>query len=184
MIKISRGSCALIITSFLFVSCASLQRARNDSQVMQLHHIRGNDVSCLANCVDMVLDYYGFDTYFAKQPEMNSPANLLAMDSLIQAISPPDPAHPNKLHSFVLQTDETFLREQLTRRRPVIIVITNRRHVYHSLVVAGFTADHKAFFVHDPAKSKGRWLSRAKLLKRWKTTDNTAMLIGIVPAGI
>jgi len=181
--KMSRGFCSIFLISFLFISCASLQRARNNSQVIQLHHIRGNDVSCLANCVDMVLDYYGFDSYFAKQPELKSPANLLAMDSLIHAITSPDTANPNKLHSFVLQADEAFLQEQLSHRRPVIIVITNRRNIYHSLVVSGFTADHKAFFVHDPAKSKGRWLSRAKLLKQWKTTENTAMLIGIASAG-
>ncbi len=174
---------AAAVMSLLVVSCAGLHSTRGDTHIVELKHIRGNRNTCLANCVDMVLDYYGVGTMFARVPGLMGPYNLLAMDSLLQSMSSGGPADPHAIQSFVLQADETFLLDQLSRERPVIVIYRSGKDQYHSVVICGATADHREYFVDDPARKSGQWVSRSKLLQRWKSTGNTALLIGLIPAG-
>jgi len=50
--------CVILGATSWFASCAAFHRSHSGAVVMELNHIRGNQVSCLANCVDMVLHYY------------------------------------------------------------------------------------------------------------------------------
>ena len=167
------------------VSCSTLHftEHQSDSQIVSIHHVRGHDSACLVTCVDMVLEYYGYESYFANCPALSHPASIVAMDSLLHTFTSPNERDPYQLNSFILQGDESFLQEQLARERPVILIFHSRHGQYHSVVLAGVSRNGGSYYVHDPAVKAGKWMSRGKLLKRWKSSGNTALLIGIAPAG-
>ena len=176
--------CFAVMISLSMLSCASLRQVRTeDAALASLKHRQGSPAACLPACVNMVLDYYGCAIHFAPTSDLKLPANLLVMDSLLHALSASHVDDPYKLHSFVLQEDEAFLCEQLARGRPLILIFRVQPALYHSVVVAGVSADRRHFFVHDPARRHGQWMASAKLLKRWQTSANTLLLIGLAPAG-
>ncbi len=168
----------------LAVSCAPSHRLRSEhAHVADVPHLHGTEATCLATCVDMVLAYYGYTSNLTQCPALNQPANILAMDSLIHALASPEQQNPYKIQSFVLQEQEPFLDEQLAKKRPLILVFQIKPGLFHSVVLAGVSNDRRTFYIHDPARKDGQWISRKTLLKRWQSSGNTALLIGLGPAG-
>ena len=174
----------LAMLAVLMTSCTLLHRSRASTEgVIPICHLHSTEPNCLVSCVDMVLGYYGHKVYFNRCPVLSHPAGLLTVDSLIRTLSSPDRDDPHSLRSFVLQEDESFLDEQLSRQRPLILIFHFKADQFHSVVLAGKSPDGRAYFIHDPIAKEGRWVKRAAVLKLWNTSGNTTLLVGLAPAG-
>jgi Peptidase_C39 like family len=71
-------------------------------------------------------------------------------------------------------TAEALARE-LTRGRPPLILIEDRPHTYHYIVMVGMTPQAVVF--HDPARAPFRVMSRDEFDRRWAATDRWMALV-------
>jgi ABC-type bacteriocin/lantibiotic exporter with double-glycine peptidase domain len=160
------------------VSCTSSSQLRGSgASVMPIEHKRGNEYSCLVDCIAMVLDYY--DVRENALDSVRVPLKLIAVDSLLSDIRIVRKDGVYNVRSFVLQKDELFLAEQIQKQRPAILIFDGKENLYHGIVLSGMNARGTKYFVHDPAKKKANWISRKKLLKKWNSTNNTMLLIAL-----
>jgi Papain-like cysteine protease AvrRpt2 len=67
------------------------------------------------------------------------------------------------------------LRERLERRQPVIVLIADRRDLFHYVVVVGF--DASAVIVHDPAWGPSRHLPLSEFSRLWAASEHWSLVI-------
>lgn len=171
-------SLILAQVALLNCSCATSSRfAKPPAVVLELAHLQGTKYSCLADCVNMVLGYYEVPNvrHFAA----TTPLKLLDVDSLLTGIEFTRDQVSYELRGFILQEDEKFLKEQIDKQRPTILIFRATSQYYHSVVLAGMNQDENRYYIHDPAQRRGQWISRAKLLKRWKSGEHTLVMIAL-----
>jgi hypothetical protein len=75
---------------------------------------------------------------------------------------------------WTVTSDWDELRENLHNGRPVIVAIEGSP--FHYVIVAGMDTDEGLIFFNDPASRKLRAMHRTDFEKRWKTTQNWALL--------
>jgi ABC-type bacteriocin/lantibiotic exporter with double-glycine peptidase domain len=65
--------------------------------------------------------------------------------------------------------------ELLRAQRPVILLLQERRHRYHYVVVVGITDTR--IVVHDPARGPSRLMSFAQFMSGWESAGFGALLV-------
>lgn len=173
----------LLAAPLLYVSCAALtghlaESQRGSESVLNVRHRDQQKQSdCLAACVDMVLDYYGFQ---AVVPDTALPLELISLTHRLNAAELRD-TDGNRLFAAVLQLTPAEAAEHIVRGRPLILIYkpSRRNPVYHSVVLSGYCDPKGKFLAHDPAHHKPRWIG----LKRGTTFEDSGkylvLLVGL-----
>src|SRR5262245_33031874 len=67
------------------------------------------------------------------------------------------------------------LRDRLAHREPVVVLLADRRALYHYVVVIGVTDD--GVVVHDPSWGPSRRIREAEFVRRWEPSRFWALVI-------
>lgn len=174
-VLIGKGGVVLLIALFGLSCTASSKLSDPQTISLPIEHIHGTKYSCFADCLNMVLGYYKVPD--GKRFSTVTSLRILDLDSLLSGMEFTREEQAYELRGFVMQKDESFLQEQLLKQRPLILIFKANSQYYHSVVMAGRSGDAQSFLIFDPSNKREHWMSRKKLMKRWKSGENTLVLV-------
>jgi len=150
---------------------AALALAASAAPALDVPYLPQSEDLCGGAAVAMVYRYWGEAHAGVQQfaSLVDTRAGGIATDRLADAVA----AHGWKVTRAIGSVD--LLRSQLAARIPPIILLADRPHRYHYVVVVGISED--GVVVHDPAVGPSRRISTPTLLARWRPTNYWTMVI-------
>ena len=150
---------------------AALSLAASAVVSIDVPYLPQSEALCGGAAVAMVFRSWGDAHADVQQfaPLVDVRAGGIANDALVGAVT------DRGWHATPLAGSLHLLHEQLEAKRPLIILLEDRPHRYHYVVVTGIESGHVT--IHDPAVGPSRRLADADLLRKWKATNYWALLI-------
>jgi predicted double-glycine peptidase len=150
-------------------------QALTASRTIDVPFVPQTDLLCGGAAAAMVFRYWG-DTHANGQQFaslVDRRAGGIASGALVDAVR----ARGWRTEQFAGSIDE--LRRRLAAGEPVIVLVADRPHRYHYLVVVGVTGS--AVVVHDPSWGPSRAIAHDAFVRVWRATDFWSLAISPVP---
>jgi predicted double-glycine peptidase len=153
-------------------------QALTASRIVDVPFVPQTDVLCGGAAVAMLFRYWGDAHADAQQfsPLVDRRAGGIADGVLVDAVK----ARGWRTEQFRGSIPE--LARRLTAGEPVIVLVADRPHRYHYLVVVGVT--DRSIVVHDPSWGPSRAIAHAALVRIWRATDFWSLTIRPAPEAI
>jgi hypothetical protein len=138
---------------------------------LDVPYLPQSEALCGGAAAAMVFRYWG-DAHAGVEefaPLVDRHAGGIADDVLVNAIT------RRGWHASQIAGSIDALRDQIGRRRPVIILLEDRPERYHYLVVTGVEAD--AVIVHDPSWGPSRRMRSDDLMRAWRPAHFWAIVV-------
>lgn len=138
---------------------------------LDVPYLPQTEAMCGGAAVAMVFRYWGDAHAGVQQFDalVDRRAGGIATTTLVAAVE------QRQWRTFRTAASVDALRDELRARRPVIVLLQDRPHRYHYVVVIGAGADR--FVVHDPAWGPSRRLAAPELMRRWQAAKFWSLVI-------
>src|SRR5438445_5802687 len=138
---------------------------------LDVPYLPQTEAMCGGAAAAMVLRYWGDAHAGVQQFDalVDRRAGGIATTTLVAAVE------QRQWRTFRTAASVDALRDELRARRPVIVLLQDRPHRYHYVVVIGAGADR--FVVHDPAWGPSRRLAAPELMRRWQAAKFWSLVI-------
>src|SRR2546427_1103579 len=138
---------------------------------LDVPYLPQTEAMCGGAAAAMVLRYWGDAHAGVQQFDalVDRRAGGIATTTLVAAVE------QRQWRTFRTAASVDALRDALRARRPVIVLLQDRPHRYHYVVVIGAGADR--FVVHDPAWGPSRRLATPELMRRWQAAKFWSLVI-------
>jgi hypothetical protein len=159
------------VSSAAAATAASRGQERANPPTLDVPYVPQSDALCGGAAAAMVFRYWG-DAHAGVEPFaplVDARAGGIADDVLVKAIA------DRGWQTLRIAGSIDVLRDQIGRKRPVIILLHDRGTLYHYLVVTG--VDAQAIVVHDPAWGPSRRMSIEKLMRLWRPAQFWALVV-------
>jgi len=155
----------------LSLAGAADRSALPPAAVLDVPYLSQTEALCGGAAVAMVLRYWGDRHADVQQfaPLVDRRAGGISTATLIEAV------HQHHSRTLVLDGTVESLRDQLTRQRPVILLIQDRPGRLHYIVAVGVSEGELIF--HDPTWGPSRRMPVAQLLRVWEPSRYWALVI-------
>jgi predicted double-glycine peptidase len=159
------------VSSAAAATAASQNTERASPPTLDVPYVPQSDALCGGAAAAMVFRYWG-DAHAGVEPFaplVDARAGGIADDVLVKAIA------DRGWQTLRIAGSIDVLRDQIGRKRPVIILLRDRGAFYHYLVVTG--VDAHAVVAHDPAWGPSRRMSIEKLMQLWRPAQFWALVV-------
>ena len=138
---------------------------------LDVPYLPQTDALCGGAAVAMVFRYWGDAHADVRQfaPLVDRRARGIADAALIDAV------RQRGWTAIHFDGSIDALEANLRMRRPVIVLVADRRDRYHYLVVIGVASDHVV--VHDPSWGPSRAVRRNEFLRVWRPTNFWSLVV-------
>src|SRR2546427_571288 len=150
---------------------ATAPLAAEPAIALDVPYLPQTEAMCGGAAAAMVLRYWGDAHAGVQQFDalVDRRAGGIATTTLVAAVE------QRQWRTYRTAASVDAIRDELRARRPVIVLLQDRPHRYHYVVVIGAGADR--FVVHDPAWGPSRRLAAPELMRRWQAAKFWSLVI-------
>jgi hypothetical protein len=150
---------------------AAAPPAASSAVTLDVPYLPQTEALCGGAAVAMVFRYWGEAHAGVQQFDslVDRRAGGIATEVLVDAVE------QRQWRARRVDPSVDALRNEITARRPTIVLLQDRLHRYHYVVVIGTDVEH--IVVHDPAWGPSRRLPMDEFLRRWQAAKFWSLVV-------
>jgi hypothetical protein len=166
----------VLLILLLFTRVAQAQTPAPPVPLLDVPYISQTEALCGGAAAAMVLRYWGERGLSAESFAhlVDRSAAGIRTDALAAEIA------ARGWHAAAVAGEETLVRSELRRGRPVLALIEDRPGTFHYIVIVAW--HDRAIVFHDPARAPFRVMDAHEFTRRWRAADSW-MLVLAPPVG-